>query len=530
MVNTIRSIQKEWPVLFGLFMGLYFITLNVTGIEFTHFPGDMGDARFNIYLLEHAHKFLMGGGGSFWDAPFMFPEERVITYSDNLLGSAPVYSIFRILGLDTHTSFQWWYVVVTALNYLCCYLFLRSLFKNRYAAVLGAMVFTFSMALQAMMGHPQTFPRFAVPLALWSCISFSHNFRPRFLLAVGIFVVWQFYCGVYLGFMLLIPVAVVLFLAVLLNWKKMAESCSDPRWVVQVGTFLLISGSLLLPLALPYMDRADEMGYVPYEKALQKVATIKSYFFNQPGSLLWDRLSDTASEYSEPWSHQIFVGGIAMLSFLIWSLIVMGNWLCRGYIGYSSVTKQQTILWVAGLTTAILFMRFPGFSPYMLIHELPGFGSMRALQRIINVELVFFAAATAFMFSMVRKKRTRMADLAFIVSVCFLTADNYYFEDSVQRMEKAPALARIEALEKLMEHASENGIVSYEPRNMYAPVHVYQIDAMLASQGLDLKTVNGYSGTSPKGYSSYWRAPNEKNRKEWFRVVGFEEGKVYVVE
>ena len=78
MKVIVKYFNNSWPFLLGLLLGLYFITLNVVGHKLQYFPGDLGDARLNIYLLEHAHKFFTGQLKSFWNAPFMFPEPNVI--------------------------------------------------------------------------------------------------------------------------------------------------------------------------------------------------------------------------------------------------------------------------------------------------------------------------------------------------------------------------------------------------------------------------------------------------------------------
>jgi hypothetical protein len=41
---------------------------------------------------------------------------------------------------------------------------------------------------------------------------------------------------------------------------------------------------------------------------------------------------------------------------------------------------------------------------------------------------------------------------------------------------------------------------------------------MLASQTLNLKTVNGYSGTCPEKFGPFWINPNNKSREEWFKA------------
>ena len=69
-----------------------------------------------------------------------------------------------------------------------------------------------------------------------------------------------------------------------------------------------------------------------------------------------------------------------------------------------------------------------------------------------------------------------------------------------------------------MKNISKDGIVSYEPDTMTSYSHEYQLDAMLASQSLSLKCLNGYSATSPEGFSFYWNNPNEESRNVWINL------------
>jgi len=117
-------------MLLGLFSGLALVTLNIIGINFSYFPGDMGDARLNIYFFEHAYKFFTGNLSSYWNADFMYPENNIISYADNLLGSAPIYALFRLLGFDIYKAFQLWFIVVSALNYISAFYLLKYLFKK----------------------------------------------------------------------------------------------------------------------------------------------------------------------------------------------------------------------------------------------------------------------------------------------------------------------------------------------------------------------------------------------------------------
>ena len=156
-------------------------------------PGDLGDGRFNNYILEHNFQYLIGNIESYWNAPFMFPVKQVICYSDNLMGSSPFYIIFRFLHFDREFSYQAWILVICILNYLSCYIFLWEWTKNKYAAVLGAFIFAFSIALQSQVTHTQVFPRFCIPLSFLMLLLFIREFHVKYFFGLFFFCVWQFY-------------------------------------------------------------------------------------------------------------------------------------------------------------------------------------------------------------------------------------------------------------------------------------------------------------------------------------------------
>ena len=54
-----------------LLTGLFVFPIQIFEIDFSKIPGDLGDARFNNYILEHGHRYLTGEVSSFWDAPFI---------------------------------------------------------------------------------------------------------------------------------------------------------------------------------------------------------------------------------------------------------------------------------------------------------------------------------------------------------------------------------------------------------------------------------------------------------------------------
>jgi hypothetical protein len=514
-----KSIIAWLCVLTGGAVGLYFITFNIVGLPLTYFPGDLGDGRLNMYFLEHAYLWFTGQLSSFWDAPFMIPEKNVIAYSDNLLGTAPIYAFFRLLGFDNFTAYQWWFISLSALNYLAAWLFLNKLFDNPYAAVIGAMVFAFSMALQSQMTHAQVFPRFAIPLTFMMLVYFAKSLRPVHFFWAVFFVVYQIYCGIYVGFMLFIPAAIFLLLIAIYNKNTLTGYIKDRKWVLHMSLALAANVLLLIPLMIPYMQRSIKSSINHFKAIFEHIPSIKSHFYSQHGSLFWDFLSDLNVGSSAWWDHQIFAGGLATAC-LIYAL---------GYLAYKHLVKRESMrdnlvhyLIFAGLITMVLHMRFGSLSAYFTVYFIPGFSAIRAVTRIINVELLFFAVATAFVVAKFTKGTSIRSLAVFVFFVLGFLADNYFKEGKSYRTDVSLAKARTLPLEQLMAQIPAHSVISYEPEQMETASIFYQIDAMLASQKHQLKSINAYTGSTPGSYTAFWYNLDSLSRDQW--LSGYDHG------
>ena len=522
-----EKLINSWPFLLGLVLGLYLMVFNIIGFDFSYFPGDLGDGRFNMYILEHGHKFLAGQEDSLWNAPFFYPAADVITFSDNLIGTVPIYSFFRVLGYDVVTSFQFWFITLTILSYTTCYFFLKWTFRNKYAAVLGAFLFAFSIALQSQMTHAQVFPRFFIPLALWMLLLFKKDLQPKYFFLAILFLVLQFYAGVYLGFMLAVPFGILLILIVFQKRKLLFNKAKKIRWWLFSGGSIIINLGILGVLMYPYLQRSREVGTNSYETIVGTLPSFRSFFYSQDGTLCWDVLSNTGSRYDASWDHQIFPGGMAILSLIIVGICLLFR--KRWPLVKEIATSTVLLLIIAGGLTIIIFMRYQGYSLYQLVYMIPGFGSMRSLTRIINLELLFFSIAVAFASMLLLKKYSNYSAIIFVGFLGLLATDNYFKEEKSYRTDKAEAQWRVEELRKKMTIIPEGSVVSYEPSINNEPAFYYQLDAMLATQSLGLKSVNGYSGNSPKGFNDFWWDLDEESRLKWFDYMDYHPDSLYII-
>ncbi len=531
------SIMKEklahlgvWFVyLIVLFAGLFFITRNNLGDTLNLVPGDLGDARFNSYILEHGYKYFAGTTESYWNAPFMVPETEVISYSDNLLGMLPFYAAFRLINYDVLTSFQCMFIVLVILNYSTCFLFLKWLFKNYYAAAVGAFVFAFNISLQSQMTHAQTFGRFAAPLTFMFLLKFSEDRKLKNLFLSFLSFVWQLYCGIYLGLLLFIPYATTL-LAISFNNKKLIPIDVYRKYgLPKIFLCFLVPFLSILPLFVPYIRRSSNVPLSGYRGIVDTIPVFKSFLYAQHGSYFWEFLSESGSKLPAFWDHQLFPGAIALLSLLVTFFLIKPWRIFNSEEIRESDNSSMIYLSLAAFITFSCFIRVDKFSMYWLIHYLPAFGSMRSMTRIINIELLFFAIATSFVFVIITKKIKINSLVLFMVFLPLLILDNYVDRNFTYHTAKDIANERVQVLGNKLSALPKGSLFSYEPDSIMQNPIEFQLDAMLAAQAFDLKCVNGYTATSPPEYTEFWNKLDAASREKWFNTQSFHPSNLHLI-
>ena len=172
-------------------------------------PGDLGDARLNIYLLEHVYRWLAGSDSSLLSPGFYWPYPYALGGSDTHAGTAIVYAGARTVSLDPYDAFKVWFALGYAATFLAAYHVIRKLAFGPLLAGALAFAFAFSLPAVSQMGHAQLTWRVAVPYCFWFTLRYAEKGAPadlfRFLTAFAI----QMLISVYLGIFALILCALL---------------------------------------------------------------------------------------------------------------------------------------------------------------------------------------------------------------------------------------------------------------------------------------------------------------------------------
>ncbi len=468
-------------------------------------PGDLADNRFNNYILEHVYEWLLGKH-ALWDAPFFYPFPDVLAFSSNHLGSVLFYAAFRQLGFDIQTAFQCWYLLSFALNYCAAAFALQRLKLSALAISFGAFVFSFNMVLVEESGHAQLLYRFAVPLACLSLWKLAEERRLKHLVWMALWVTWQFAIEIYLGFLLSLLLAalgcaIALFGSNFRFWESARfwpsrigdawRSAQASRRLVLSCDLALIALALVL-LFLPYLRVTHSYGFHrTWDEVAPSLPRLTSYLRNWH-STIYKFPSSWFTESPIPWEHQLLLGFGTL-----------------GAIALAAVKKsddarlfaQEKINLLALLGLFVFTLYMGDYSPYRLIMLIPGFSAMRAIGRIILIELWPVSVVCAITVESMISSKTRalwwrmVATIIVLVTlgdVIFMKHPGYLKTVAAQR------LARYEKLLPPIVPSDPILFLAVSPDVTNAEKEILgEIDAMLLSQQLGWPTLNGYSGNDP---------------------------------
>jgi hypothetical protein len=454
---------------------------------------------------------------------FLFPETHVIAYSDNFLGEVPIYALLRVAGFEMQTAYQCWMIITWILNFLVCAWVVLKLTGDYTAAWIGAFVFAFALPVYDQSVHAQVISRYAIPLVFYFFVRFVRRGRPLFLLFALLSLVWQFYNSIYLGF--LTSMALFFFLPALLivfrNEIRFKTFFSFKAILTQI--FILgISGLFLFKLMKPYVDQAEKVQRPDHALIVESLPHWNSYLLASPNSKTWNVLSTVPKGMQNFWNHYLFPGLLPVLCFVA-LLISVVSYLIKRRKESPDENMKLGLVWVLVLFGLFLItLRLPRHSFYELILFLPGFGAMRDLCRVINVELFFLGIITSWAI-FYGLRMIKGAGAKYVVSfllICFVIFENRYDFDTMPSYSKMESEKRISTLVNKILSKPNLGVckaVVYMPSvNSVPAAAACQLDGMLACQRLGLKTVNGYTSTCPYMYCNFALNINLDGLKEWF--------------
>src|SRR5207248_6763683 len=217
----------------ALGLGTYLTFRPTFDSRFARVQTERGDGMLNHYILEHTWQSVSNPAyrGSLFSPPCYFPEPYTLWYSEHLLGVAPVYWAFRLV-MPYDLAYQWWQIVLSALNFVAFAAVVRWLRGPHVLAVLGGYLWAFALVHLDQIKHQQMIPRFWMPLAAYHAWAFALAPSARHLNRMMACVFLQSVSCVYSGWFLATGLATFVALALALRpggWREAVRFVKENR-------------------------------------------------------------------------------------------------------------------------------------------------------------------------------------------------------------------------------------------------------------------------------------------------------------
>lgn len=508
-VINFKKFISDWSFAFIFFCAVLFLGPIRQFAYFTNMPGDIVDARLNLIFLENIYAYFTKQSPSLIDLTFFYPFPYVSAFSDNLFGSALVYLLARLCSFASEDAFQFWFTSSYVVNFAAACFSLRLFGQSRIACAIGAIFFTFGLPVSAQMGHAQLQYRFGICLSIAYFYQFltKHDYR-----AFGFscfWLVWQFFCSIYLGFF------AGLFIAAMLIFYLLKQGYEDfkrnaLRQSLHLKEFLsgfkalnfsektrLLAGLtllslLLIGLFLPYWEVTKLYRFVRTWMEVSAMSPRISSYLIADHSLIWGSISKKIQDIPIRWEQQLFIGLVPLCILFLgaYQVILSPKRSCR-----------LVLLVLPCVFLIVITLNYNGYSLWYFFVGLPLFSAIRALSRIILLFLFpisIFLAASIDLYSknnLINKSYFYIfISLAILVEVTAVNATVSPKSDWVMRVEQERG--------RLGEILPENTILFFAQRGPYFESE--ELDAMVVAQIKHLPTLNGYSGALPHHFRAQY--------------------------
>ena len=501
-----RAVINQAPVWVLFILGMWLVIIRPLGAQLALVPGDLGDARLNNYVLEQFFHWVSGLTRDYWNATFFFPFQWTMAFSDNLLGSAPFYALFRWANLDQMSAFQGWYMLGCCLNYAAAGFVLGRLKLKPLAVGAGAFFFTFGLPLLAQENHAQLLYHFCIPLACFSLWKFYQAPGLKWLAALAFWTVWQFYLTIYMGVFLLLLLAALFVLLPfwvpsltfrqrLTAWpQRLIKSWTQANRTGRILaiTTMVVMGLGLVGLLWPYFHVYRLYHFSRGWAEVSRMLPRPQSYILADNSQVWKTGSFPANVGLRH-EHQLFPGLAVLL------LVLAG-------IAGRFKTENRRLAWLhlgAALVLVLLTLDVDGFSLYQWIWRIPGLNSIRAITRIMLVMMwplsVFIAWAVDGFIQRFSQQRRWMQAAVYLV-VGLLVVESVFYNHTTYA--KADSQARLDSLRQLIPASVPANPILFAFISPQRTDPAKEIDVMLLAQELGWATMNGYSGNFPPDYVS----------------------------
>ena len=470
----------------------------------TRIQGNTGDPALLTWILAWGAHALVHQPAHLFDANMFWPWGHTLAYSDTLLPLAPVYAAIRAVVPD----WTWAIGLLTIGLYVLClwstFLLARRLTGDPYAAVVGALAFTFSSFLTTEWSHLQLQTVGLLPLcylALFWTLDRPSLMRGALFGGLSGAVLL---CAVYYGVVYPVTVVAMLGLGVALRWVRIDRALVMAGVAAAVGAGVIGGAAtaqyLHLQHAFGFRRNYEPQGSLHVSDLLSPVQ----------GSFVWRGLANHVAVRNQ--EHHFFPG-------LVTPALGLAG---AGQLGASlrrrpldQRDRELLLMVVAGVIGLVLALgpTIAGHAgPFRFFHNhVPGFSGIRVTARFAAFPFLVASLLAARGFSWLTRRladpqsRNRLA--ALLLPGAAAVVSGLLLVDLAARLPWAPLPDNGPTVEvyQTLAHAGRGAVVELpmiDPRVQPLQWAFIEAPRMVYSTVDWHARVNGYSAFVPPTYYS----------------------------
>lgn len=508
--NFTLYFKENLLAFFLFFLGIFHL---LSQIKFgANSFGDLLDGRLNNFFLEHFYRAFISEDEGFKNANFFHPLPNVMMLSDNHWLLGPIYAFFRFLGFNSTKSFNFWIFCGFFANFISSYYVLRKFNFSKNSSAIGAYLFTFNQIILLKVGHIQLNFKAFIPLTLLYSKQYFETLDFKYISYIILCVILQLLCNSYNGNFLALFV-VIFFLCYLSKFKKDDFRQIFPqKFSLKIAIPILILSIFLLFLyGLPYAETKNIYN-LNFPKTIGEYFELKSLFIagNSP---IWNFITNHFSlKFLEIYKeNQFFIG--------------IGAWLAILVLIFNKKIHKSLQFFDKIVIKSVLFMLFFFWLDkyteifYFLQSIIPSFTNLRAHNRFFFV--IFFAIIYLIVFSINYIEKTRGKKILYYLIFFVIVIESQFSIIPNSNFEKEQIFGVEKYKDLIVKNGDKNSITLFvlnkNQDNLSYNFLKNEINAMMTSQSLGIKTINGYSSIS-------FFLPNLANNcQEISKIVEFNE-------
>lgn len=500
---------------------------------------DRWDGRLTNLLTEHWWNYFCGKE-KFSEIAMFYPAAEAIGYTDMFLGYGLIHSVFRLIGFNMFEAYKWTLILIHVFGTVTMFwLMHRTLRCSLFWSLFGTVAFSYSSTYARFIVHTQLAAISFLPLLMILLCGFFRNIHNRrlrnsyaygFIVGFVLLTYTSWYVACFSGFFCL--VYIIIYGIYLRHTEKKCFQELEKFFVGlswDTAGYMAVLFILFIPFARIYIPVMLSTSGYSYGACAEFLPEIMDLINVHPSNPMLGWMIKLLGLNSRGYSFEVEEG----FSIILLGVFCYMMWKMRPLMKAVSENKEKQpivsgacLAYLAGLVSIIcvLFiirLSANGVALWIAVYYLiPVMRSVRAIARLLLWLSFPLSVTTAFLADHYLKEQfpsKALYALLCVVGLGLLFWSNATPKGVAQYWDAAYEYKFKSYVAKPPEDVKVFYITDTEGND---PPYGYQLDAYEIANWYGLKTLNGYSGQSPKDWK-LWEVKGddyEKNVEEWIRA------------